>query len=420
MKILIITYYWPPSGGAGVQRWLKFVKYLPDFDIQPVVLTVDPQQAEYPVLDPSLEADIDPELEIYRTDCKGVYDLYKKFTGSKTSPYSGFANEGKPNILQKFARFIRGNFFLPDARRGWIKYAFAEACRIVEKYGIETVITTGPPHSTHLTGLKIKRKYVIKWIVDFRDPWTTIFYNDSLYQTRRAKCINQRLEQSVLDACDHLLLVSVDKEKLTIDSDKVTFLPNGFDPVDFDKKKSAFPKVFTICYTGTIAESYPTSQLLASLKLLKDDGAIFKIIFVGKVAESIKKNFNDCIENAVEFINYVSHAEAIDFMMSSHILLLLIPKTENNRHIMPGKIFEYLATGKTILVIGPDDSAVAQIVRQAKAGASFDYDDTEGINGFLKQQYQNYIKEIHPNPDMDVIAQFSRKRLTQRLAEIIG
>ena len=159
-KVLVITYYWPPSGGPGVQRWLKFVKYLPDFGIQPIVLTVDPARAEYPVLDQSLETDVAPDLEVYRTDCKGIYDWYKKLTGSKTAPYSGFANEGNPGLLQKMARFIRGNFFLPDARRGWIKYAFSEACRIIETSGIDTIITTGPPHSTHLIGLKLKKNTI--------------------------------------------------------------------------------------------------------------------------------------------------------------------------------------------------------------------------------------------------------------------
>ena len=419
MKVLIITYYWPPSGGPGVQRWLKFVKYLPNFDIQPVVLTVDPKHAEYPVLDYSLETDIDPELKVYRTNCKGVYDWYKKLTGSETAPYSGFANESKPGLLQKVARFIRGNFFLPDARRGWIRFAFAEACRIIEKYGIDAIVTTGPPHSTHLIGLKLKKKYGVKWIVDFRDPWTTIFYNDSLYQTRRAQKINRRYEQSVLDACDHLLLVSVGQEQLSVSPQKVTFIPNGFDSVDFNTKETVLPEIFTICYTGTIAGSYPTAQVLASFEHLKECTA-FKLLFVGKVAGNIRKDFSNALGNAVEFIDFVSHPEAINFMMSSHILLLIIPKTENNQYIVPGKLFEYMATGKPVLVVGPPESMAARIVRQANAGEAFAYDDAEGMKNFLLRQYQNQSKGIYPDPDWEVISQFSRERLTQRLAEIIG
>ena len=418
MKILILTYYWPPSGGPGVQRWLKFVKYLPDFGIHPVVLTVEPSCAEYPVLDPSLEAEIDPEPEVYRTASKGAYHWYKKLTGASTSPYSGFANEGEPNFLQKIARFIRGNFFLPDARRGWNKYAFAEACRIIEKYGIETVITTGPPHSTHLTGLKIKKKYGLKWIVDFRDPWTTIFYNNSLYQTRWAKRINRQREQSVLNACDHLLLVADEREKLNIDQSKVTFIPNGFDTLDFCNKQSVNPDVFTVCYTGTIASNYPTGGIFEALvELQKDMG--FKLRFVGKITDSIKGKFAEQLGNSVEFVDFVPHGEVINIMTSSSVLLMLIPKADNNKHILTGKLFEYLATGKTVLVVGPPDSAAAQIVRQANAGAAFDYDDSEGMKKFLSQQYQNNQNGMSITPDWDVIRQFSRKRLTQLLSEII-
>jgi hypothetical protein len=416
---LIITYYWPPSGGAGVQRWLKFVKYLPCFDIQPVVLTVDPAQAEYPFFDYSLEADVAPELEVYRTDCRGVYDWYKKLTGSKTAPYGGFVNEKKPGLIPKIARFVRGNFFLPDARRGWVRFAFAEACRIIEKHGIDTIVTTGPPHSTHLAGLKLKKKYRVKWIVDFRDPWTTIYNNDSLYRTRRAQKTDRRLEQAVLDACDHLLLVSVDQETLTVAPQKVTFLPNGFDAGDFDAVKTGFSEVFTFCYTGTIAGSYPVANLLETFGFLRTHAA-FKLVFVGSVADGIKKDFNDRLGDSVEFIDFVTHHEAIEFMLSSYILLLIIPKTKSNKFIMPGKVFEYLATGKSIMVVGPPDSKAAQIITQAGAGAVFDYDDAEGMKQFVLGQHQLFREKKYPDTDVDFIQGFSRKALTGKIAGIIG
>ena len=415
----MITYYWPPSGGPGVQRWLKFVKYLPDFDIQPVVLTVDPEQAEYPVLDPSLEADVAQDLKLFRTDCKGAYDLYKKFTGSKTAPYSGFANEGNPGLLQKIARFIRGNFFLPDARRGWIKYAYEEACRIIEQYDIDTIITTGPPHSTHLTGLKLKQRFDVKWIVDFRDPWTTIYYNDSLYQTRYARKLNQRYEQSVLDACDFLLLVADDREKLNIASQKVIFIPNGFDSIDFCDKQPVHPDIFTVCYTGTVAGNYPTDKLLEAFVSIRHEFA-FKLRFVGKVADRIKKDFADQLGGSIEFVDFVPHDEAINIMMSSFVLLLIIPKTEDNKSILTGKVFEYLATGKPILVLGPLDNKAAQIVQQANAGAVFDYDDAEGMKNFLLQQYQKFLNRKYPETDIEFIRRFSRKSLTGKIAEIIN
>ncbi len=418
-KVLIITYYWPPSGGPGVQRWLKFVKYLPDFDIQPVVLTVDPENAEYPIIDRSLEADIAPELEVYRTECHGVYDWYKKMTGSKTAPYSGFANESNPGFLQKAARFVRGNFFLPDARRGWIKYAFAEACRLVEKYKIDTIITTGPPHSTHLIGLKIKKKYNVKWLADFRDPWTTIYYNDALYQTWWAKKINKRHEQSVLDNCDFILLVADDREQLRIDPRKIVFIPNGFDTIDFSEKQPIHPDVFTVCYTGTIADNYPTGKLLEAFEALRKN-IEFKLRFIGKVTDNIKKDFSARLGETVEFIDFVPHNEAINFMVSSFVLLLLIPKADNNKFILTGKVFEYLATGNPILMVGPPDSMAAQIVRQAHTGEAFDYDDVEGMKKFLFQQYQSYVDKKYPDADQQYIQGFSRKALTGKIAKIIN
>ena len=419
MKVLIITYYWPPSGGPGVQRWLKFVKYLPDFGIRPVILTVDPAHAEYPVLDPSLETDVAPDLEVYRTECKGVYDWYKKITGLKTVPYSGFANEGKPGLLQKIARFIRGNFFLPDARRGWIKYAFAEACRIIEKNGINTMITTGPPHSTHLIGLKLKKKYPIQWMVDFRDPWTTIFYNDSLYQTRWAQKINRRYEQSALDACDFLLLVADDRENLNIAPSKVAFIPNGYDTDDFYNKQPIHSNVFTICYTGTVAGNYPTANLLEALEALQQE-IVFKLRFVGKVTVPVREKFLARLGDTVEFVDFVPHDEAINIMMSSGILLLLIPNTDNNKFILTGKVFEYLATGKPVLVVGPADSMAAQIVQQANVGAAFGYDDVEGMKNFMLQQYQLFLDKKSPEAHLDFIQGFSRKALTGKIAAVIG
>ena len=417
-KVLVITYYWTPSGGAGVQRWLKFVKYLPDFGLQPVVLTVDPAQAEYPVLDLSLDADVAPDLEVCRTDCKGVYDWYKKLTGSKNAPYGGFVNESQAGWLQKFARFVRGNFFLPDARRGWIKYAFPESCRMIEKHGIDTIITTGPPHSTHLVGLKLKKKYGVKWIVDFRDPWTDIYYNDSLYRTRWAQRIDRRLEQSVLDACDHLLLVSVDQKKLSVAPQKTTFLPNGFDAIDFEAKKSDFTEDFTFCYTGTIADSYPVGALLEAFVFLQSH-TDFRLLFVGKTADGVKNKLSGGLNKSPEFLGYVSHHEAIEWMNSSNVLLLVIPKTKANKFIMPGKLFEYLATGKTIMAVGPPDSKAAQIIKQARAGACFAYDDVEGMKRFMLQQYQSYRAKKRPEIDAEFIQGFSRKALTGKIADII-
>jgi glycosyltransferase involved in cell wall biosynthesis len=422
-KVLIITYYWPPSGGPGVQRWLKFVKYLPGFDIRPVVLTVDPASAEYPVIDVSLAKDVSPDLEIYRTECKGVYDWYKRLTGLKTAPYSGFANEGNPGLLQKFARFIRGNFFLPDARRGWIKYAFAEACRLIEKFGIETVITTGPPHSTHLTGLKIKKKYNVRWIADFRDPWSNIQYKSFLYQTRWAQTIDLKTERRVLKHCDRALLAVDERKRLAvihprIDVGKMVFMPNGYDESDFGKTDFDPPDDFVITYTGTIAVNYPTEGLIKALLRVREQFSC-NMRFVGKTDEKTRALFERYLPADTCFYDHVSHHQSIGFLAKSSILLLINANVTGSEYLLHGKIFEYLASGKPILLLGAVDGIAAQIVKSANAGAAFDYNDVEGIARFLSEQYQNQIKGIRPAPNRAIIGQYSRKRLTQQLVDLL-
>jgi len=424
MKVLIITYYWPPSGGPGVQRWLKFVKYFPQFDFQPIVLTVNPASAEYPVLDHSLEAEIAPDLEVFRTDCKGVYEWYKKMTGVKTAPYSGFANEGNPGLLQKIARFIRGNFFLPDARRGWIKYAFAEACRLIEKYGIDAVVTTGPPHSTHLTGLKIKKKYNIRWIADFRDPWSNIQYKSFLYQTHWAQMIDLKNERRVLERCDNVLLAVDERKRFAaihphINPEKMYFMPNGYDESDFEGMNFSTPDEFVITYTGTIAVNYPTQGLVKALLQIKEQFP-FVMQFVGKTDEKTRAIFEQNLPDNIFFRDHVSHHKSIGYLAQSSVLLLINADVKGSEYLLHGKIFEYLASGKPVLLLGAVEGKAAQIIKSANAGAAFDYNDVAGIADFLSLQYQNQTNSIRLNPDWEVIRQYSRKQLTQRLAEIIS
>ncbi|MDR2036792.1 MAG: hypothetical protein LBQ60_02595 [Bacteroidales bacterium] len=420
-KVLVITYYWPPSGGPGVQRWLKFVKFLPEFGITPVVLTVRPENAEYPIIDESLNNEIAPDLKVYRTTSKGAYDWYKRITGKKTAPYSGFANEGNPSLIQKIARFIRGNFFLPDARRGWIKYAFREASRLISQHGIQTIITTGPPHSTHLTGLKLKKKYPVKWIADFRDPWTSIYYNDFLYQTRLAKSIDLKNERRVVMKSD-IILVAADRKSEFIknhhqlDPEKIVFFPNGYDDLDFEGKTQIIPDVFTIRYIGTMAPSYPVHDLL---KVLSECPFDFRLELIGQTSNVIEEMGKQLLGRKFKCLNFVPHKESINYMLSSSVLLLVIPQTADNRFILPGKLFEYLISGKQILALGPLESTASKIIREAGSGENFMYQDKEGIRRFLNEQYQYWKDRSYADVNIHYIRQFSRKELTRQLAEMI-
>jgi glycosyltransferase involved in cell wall biosynthesis len=239
-KVLIITYYWPPSGGAGVQRWLKFVKYLPEFDFRPWVVTVDPVYAWYPQTDLSLEKDISPEVKVFKTRSFEFLKIISRIFGSRRVAYGGFTNVNKKNPLQIFLRFIRGNFFIPDARVGWSGHAFRKARKLIIDNGIDTVITTGPPHSTHLTGLKLKKELNIRWIADFRDPWTDIFYYSDMLHTPVARKLDLRKEKKVLKSADRIIAVNNTVGKLLArkidgkDTGKITVITNGYDEDDFN------------------------------------------------------------------------------------------------------------------------------------------------------------------------------------------
>lgn len=423
-KVLVITYYWPPAGGPGVQRWLKFVKYFPEYGYEPIVLTVNPDKAEYPIRDNSLEKDIRPGQLVYRTDCSGLYDYYKKFTRTKVAPYSGFANEGSPNLKQKIARFIRGNFFLPDARKGWNKFAYRQAVEIIREYKVNTVITTGPPMSTHLIGRKLKKRLGVYWIADFRDPWTDIFYYDKMYPTPVAKAIDRKLERGVLEDADRVVTVSPYLRKILssksrqIPESKIAVIENGYDTEDFVAREipSSGDK-FTITYTGTLASNYTLDSFVNALKQLKHAHDV-KLRFVGKVAPEVAARLSSELMDMVEFIPFVPHSEVIRYMQRASLLLLVIPNTPDNKGNLTGKLFEYLGSRTPILCIGPTDGDVATILDACHAGKIFDYADERGVADFLRIQIQNY--QCGRREESRGIERYSRRELAGKYIRLFS
>ena len=376
-KILIITYYWPPSGGAGVQRWMKFVKYLPDFGFEPVVLTVDPNYASYPVVDESLVEEIPQNLKVYHTKSIEPFNFYKKVSRKTDIPHAGFANESEAGPMQKFSRFIRGNFFIPDARKGWNKFAYKKAVQLIAEHQIDTVITTSPPHSSQLIGLKLKNKLKIKWVTDLRDPWTDIYYYDQLYHTAPAKKIDKDYEKKVLTNADQILVVSnaIKKQFLTKSpstaENKFTVIPNGYDEDDFSNRQIAETKEFIITYTGTLAANYSIGAFVEAVEKLSEEISDKKIVlrFVGVIADSYKELIeNTSLGMITEFAGHVDHKISIRYMLESSILFLAIPDVINNEGILTGKLFEYLAAKKPILGVGPANGDAARIIKECHAG----------------------------------------------------
>ncbi len=427
-KVLIITYYWPPSGGAGVQRWLKFVKYFATFNLEPIVLTVDPKSASYAIIDESLLKEVPEHIELVRTKSMEPFSLYKKFVGKKEIPYGGFANESNPDFLQKISRFIRGNLFIPDARVGWNRYAYAKAVALIEKYDIQTVITTSPPHSTQLIGQKLKRKLGLHWVADLRDPWTDIYYYDQLYHSAFSKRLDAKYERNTVLLADQLIVVSESirssyaAKTTEAVKHKIYVIPNGFDPEDFQGNKEASKDHFVITYTGTIAENYNMRAFFDALSRIGVGQADNKIVlqFVGKVSEGIKDLINHYeLSDRVRFISHVKHLKSIEYLQTSSALLLAIPDVANNEGILTCKLFEYLAARKPIIGIGPVSGDAAHIIAECEAGFMLDYKDDEGIYNKLLDLYTAWKENPVAQLPSEKYQAFSRKALTGVLSKLV-
>ena len=419
IKVLLLTYYWPPAGGPGVQRWLKLCKYLPQYGVQPTVITVLPEQATWPVRDLGLLQDVMPEQDVFHTPTFEPFEAYLKLTKRKQVPYSGFANEAEnPSFVQKLSRFVRGNFFLPDARKGWNSYAFKQALTCAQNHSFAAVITTGPPHSTHLVGLKLQKALNLPWIADFRDPWTDIYYYNSLYPTKLAKYLDGRMEKRVLKNADAVLCSSPFLAQLLAQKvhqpKKFHFFPNGYDPGDYPASMPEVQRMHLV-YAGTITKDYPLSGLIKALKKTKNVGEGWCFELYGQ-ADAHQEQAIVGSQIAYKFRGYVPHAQITRAMCTAHILLLVIPDQKPNTGIIPGKLFEYLGSGRPILGIGPPNCNAAQIVQQTESGAFFDYNDAEGILEFLNR----HQAQTNLMGDRAKTLEYSRQNLSQRLAQLIS
>jgi glycosyltransferase involved in cell wall biosynthesis len=417
-KVLILTYYWPPGSGAGVQRWLKFAKYLPDEGWEPLILTADPEYAAYPVTDRSLENEVPPDLKVFRTKATDWFRLYSR--DKAKIPSAGFASNDYNSITGKISKFIRGNFFIPDPRKGWNKYAVKEAARLIETHGIQNLITTSPPHSTQLAGLKIKKlSPSIRWLADLRDPWTDIYYYDSFYHTPAARYLDARYEKMVLTRADHIITVgkslkNVFSSKLEGGEDKISVIPNGYDPDDFRIASQPLPDIFTVSYIGTLSDAYPIIGFIEAVRNLAGKGYKIKLRFVGSVSPAQKVAAGSLSGNiSAEFIPYVSHGDAIKYMMGSSVLLLIIPDHSSSKSIITGKVFEYMASGRPVLCLGPEDGDAAEILETTGNGKCATYNDTGSIESVLEE----YLNK--PVQDLKSPSAFSRQSLARDLALLL-
>ena len=402
-KVLIITYYWPPSGGAGVQRWLKMSKYLPESGWLPVVYT--PENPEAPVDDPSLLKDIHPDLEVIRRKIWEPYVLYRRFVGMKKDDRinTGFLKEGdKPKNKEGISVWVRGNLFIPDAKRFWIRPSVKYLLKYLRANPVDAIISSGPPHSLHLIARRIKEKLDIAWIADFRDPWTEIDYYDQLRLSRWADRRHRKQEQTVLREADRVVVVGKTMAEAFsriagVDS---LVIPNGYDEADFrgqnagqhgpEEPLAGSGKPFSIVHIGAMNgdRNHPVfweaiTELLAEGE---QDLPEIRIKLIGKVDISVRQSIRrGGLEDRVDIIASLPHEKIIPHLKSASILYLPINRTPNARMIQTGKLFEYLAAGRPILGVGPEDGDAAAIIRDCRAGIMTGFDDREGLKARLRQ-----------------------------------
>jgi glycosyltransferase involved in cell wall biosynthesis len=416
LKVLILTYYWPPAGGSGVQRWLKFVKYLKNFDIEPIVYTVD--NANYPKEDISLIKEVPKNLLILKQPIWEPTDLlFWKKNNNQKKDISNATNSG-------LLSFIRGNFFIPDPKVFWVKPSVKFLHKFLEKNKIDVIISTGPPHSMHLIAQKLKGKNNIKWIADFRDPWTDLYYNKEFKQLPFAKKRNLKLEASVFKKADCILTVSNSlKNNFAKEAKRVEVITNGFDDEVLTKNLIRLDKKFTISYIGLLPKQSNPKLLFKVINALclEDTGLKndLQLNFIGDISNEVKLELktNNLLDNSV-FVGYVSHKEAIEYQKKSQVLLLLIPNVIKSEGILTGKLFEYLTAKRPILAIAPKKGDLSEILKNTNAGVVVDFNDEEKLISEIKKLYQQY-KARNLKVDSKNIEQYHRKELTKKLSEII-
>ncbi len=398
-KVLIITYYWPPTGGAGVQRWLKFSKYFRQFGWEPIIYT--PSNPDFPINDETLLKDIPKDLTVLKTQITEPYDIYRKIMRKKKTETvnQGFLSEGKENTLMQSAMiWVRGNFFIPDARKFWIKPSISYLSDYIIKNKIDAIISTGPPHSMHLIAMGLKRKFNLPWIADFRDPWTQIDFYSQLKLSSFADNKHKKLEHQVLTQADKVVTISPscgkDLEKLG--NRKVDVITNGFDMDDF-KFDSDLKLLdgFLFHHIGALNKDrnpYTLWKVLGDLcKEVSDFKKDLIIKFTGKTDaiafESLKQN--GIIDNSQK-TDYLSHTDVVKLMSQSPVLLLALNNTPNNAGVLSGKLFEYLAAKRPIFGIGLPDADAAAILKSTQAGTMVHFDDYEGTKKAVVELYQKY------------------------------
>lgn len=422
-KLLIITYYWPPAGGPGVQRWLKFVKYLPEFGIEPIVYI--PENPTYPIVDEKLVQEVSDTLTLIRKPIKEPYALAGFFSKKNTQKISSgiIPAAKKQSVIERFLLWVRGNMFIPDARVLWVKPSVSFLEHYIIENDIHTVVTSGPPHSLHLIGKALKQKTGVKWLADFRDPWTTIGYHKALKLSQSAAAKHKKLEREVLTEADVVIVTSkttkVEFEAIT--AKPIHVITNGYDtekvtPIPMDAK-------FSLAHIGSfLSDRNPKVLWEVIAELIKENEAFaqhFELKLIGKVSQEILDSLARYgLTNYVNNLGYMSHDKAVAHQRSAQVLLLVEIDSPETRCIIPGKVFEYIVSGRPIVALGPEGSDFAEIITGTNTGKFITYSDKAHLKQTLLHYFESYESghlTVHPVG----LQQYSRRNLTEQLVNIL-
>ncbi len=417
-KVLIITYYWPPTSGSGVQRWLKFAKYLPEFGIQPIIFT--PENPEYPLRDKALEKDIPSDTRVIKRPIKEAYGLLSLRANKNKTQVQTAQNGG---LISKLKSWIRGNLFIPDPKVSWVKPSVQYLDKLLRDEEISSIITTGPPHSMHLIGLELKQNHKVQWIADFRDPWSQFGdLLDKYYVSTRNRKKYEQLEQSVLQTCDLVLMTSkhMHERLMPFDHKKMRVITNGYDKSDFSSYTDITDhKQLMIYHAGMLYEERAAPSFWKALDVLCDSYPRLNLQLVGVDSGNVTKEIkaHGHLSQRFTFEQFKPHSEVIVDYGKANILLLLVNNSDNARACIPGKTFEYLATGKPIICIAPEGAEVADALLEGN-NLIIAYTNTVEQNVKLLEEFFESLK--YEETTALNTEKYSRRNLTQELVKLIS
>ena len=422
-RVLIITYYWPPSGGSGVQRWVKFSKYLPSQGWQPVIYT--PENPDMPSIDQSLYSDIPGEAEIIKRPITEIYSIYRRISGNKGGGEVNPINSQKKTLKQKLMLAIRGNLFIPDPRISWLRPSVRFLKKYLREHPVDVIVSTGPPHSMHLIAREVSKATGIPWVADFRDPWTRMFYFKHLALSDWARNKHEKLEKMVLDDASAVVAVSplVQEEFKTMTGNRIELVTNGYDPEDFGQVVEPDGH-FNIVHTGLFASDGNPETLWKVLSDLCREDARFadqlRIRLVGKNDTMILDSIHAAgLERNLVDLGYRDHTVAVREQMGSTMVILPLRKEPEYRATLPGKLFEYLGSQRPVLGIGQTDGAMARILADTGAGETFEWDDEAGIRTYVLKRWEKFLAGDDDSVPDNNIEQYSRKATARKMAALL-